>query len=230
MTWKIKNKNSMEDPVTLNFKKKAMMNLTVGLGDTFDFVLLLDGVAVGGAAGRVDYLVRETLGDGLHVSEGGLPGAHGHEVDGVVDPSEGRDVHCLSLHRARSAHSGRVLARTAIYDGFNQELDRVLVGEDVDQLEGVADNAARHELLAVVASEPHERASQTLNHRALLQIVITCLKIAMRVIVYLSLLEALSLVSACGMSHKSGMFALHCDKINQRDILNLNVLQRPLSK
>ena len=48
--------------------------LSVGLGDTLELVLLLDGVRVGRALGGVDQLVGEALGDGLGVVEGGLSG------------------------------------------------------------------------------------------------------------------------------------------------------------
>ena len=50
---------------------------------------------VGGALGSVDELVGQALGDGLDVAEGGLPGARGQQVDGLVHPPQRRDVHSL---------------------------------------------------------------------------------------------------------------------------------------
>ena len=58
-------------------------DLTVGLGNTFELVLLLDGVAVGAALGGVDELVGQALGDGLDVAEGGLAGAGAQKPDGL---------------------------------------------------------------------------------------------------------------------------------------------------
>ena len=43
--------------------------LSVGFGDTLEFVLLLDGVAVRAALGGVDQLVGQAFGDGLDVTE-----------------------------------------------------------------------------------------------------------------------------------------------------------------
>jgi hypothetical protein len=42
-------------------------------------------------------------------------------------------------------------------DSVHEDLDGVLVGEEVDDLEGVLDDAHRHQLLAVVAAVHHER-------------------------------------------------------------------------
>jgi hypothetical protein len=49
---------------------KGSADLTIGLGDTLDLVLLLDGVAIGGSAGSVDDLVSQALSNGLDVAEG----------------------------------------------------------------------------------------------------------------------------------------------------------------
>ncbi len=45
------------------------MLLSVRFGNTLEFVLLLDGVAVRAALSGVDQLVSQTLGDGLDVTE-----------------------------------------------------------------------------------------------------------------------------------------------------------------
>lgn len=60
-----------------------MQDLSVGLGDTLELVLLLDGVAVGGSLGGVDQLVSETLGNGLDVAESGLAGSGAQQPDGL---------------------------------------------------------------------------------------------------------------------------------------------------
>ena len=60
-----------------------MQDLSVGLGDTLELVLLLDGVAVGGSLGGVDQLVSETLGNGLDVAESSLAGSSAQQPDGL---------------------------------------------------------------------------------------------------------------------------------------------------
>lgn len=57
--------------------------LTVGLGNSFQLVLLLDGVRVGGTLGGVDQLVSQALGDRLDVVERGLAGSGAQQPDGL---------------------------------------------------------------------------------------------------------------------------------------------------
>ena len=64
-------------------KEKRVCCLSVGLGDALKLVLLLDGVAVGGALGGVDQLVTKTLSDALNVSEGGLAGPSAQKPDSL---------------------------------------------------------------------------------------------------------------------------------------------------
>ena len=49
--------------------------LTVRLGDTLEFILLLDGVGVAGSLGGIDQLVGQALCDRLDVTESCLPGS-----------------------------------------------------------------------------------------------------------------------------------------------------------
>ena len=57
-------------------------NLSVGLGDALELILLLDGVADGAAIGGVDQLVGQALGDRFDDPEGGL--ACAQQPDGLV--------------------------------------------------------------------------------------------------------------------------------------------------
>ena len=141
-------------------------SLTVGLGNTLDLVLLLDSIGVGGSTGGVDELLRKALSHGLEVAEGGLTGTGGEEVEGVVDPTEGGHVDGLTTDDTGTTDTGGILTRTRVDDGINDNLDGVLVGEEVDDLEGVLDNADGHELLAGVAALLHEAAGKTLNNGA----------------------------------------------------------------
>mmetsp|Transcript_1757 Transcript_1757/g.6322 ORF Transcript_1757/g.6322 Transcript_1757/m.6322 type:complete len:219 (-) Transcript_1757:398-1054(-) len=133
----------------------ALPPLTVRLRDTLDLVLLLDGVRVRGPLGSVDELIGEALGDGLDVTEGSLAGAGGDQVDGLVHAAERRDIHSLATDHTGGANTGGILAGAGVDDGINADLDGVLVGEEVDDLERVLDDAHRHDLLAVVAAVLH---------------------------------------------------------------------------
>lgn len=131
-----------------------------------DALLLLDGVRVGRSLGGVDELVGNclrviqrvsepkkrgerggegerltALGDRLDVAERRLANTDGDERDGLVDAAEGRDVDGLAADGALRADPGRVLARAGVDDRVDENLDRVLVGEEVDNLKGVRDDA-----------------------------------------------------------------------------------------
>ena len=98
------------------------MCLTVRLGNTLELVLLLDGVAVGGALGGVDKLVGEALADGLDVAEGRHARTRDEQVDGLVDATQRRHVTRLSSHGTGRANTCRVLARATVDDGVDQDL------------------------------------------------------------------------------------------------------------
>ena len=72
----------------LNPPQASLLYLSVGLSDTLQLVLLLDGVAVAAALGSVDQLFSQALSNALDVSEGGFAGTNGEEGDGLVDPAE----------------------------------------------------------------------------------------------------------------------------------------------
>lgn len=77
--------------------------------------------------------------------------------------------------------SGGIFARTAVEDGVDGDLDWVLVGDEVDDLERVLDNSHGLQLLSVVASVHHEGVGESLDDWAL------------------GLAEALDGISASGM-------------------------------
>ena len=109
-----------------------MMRLSVGLGDTLELVLLLDGVRVGGSLGGVDQLLSKALSNGLDVAESSLTGTDGEEGNGLVDTAEGRDIDGLATDGTGGTDTGGVFAGTAVDDGIDGDLDGVLVGHDVD--------------------------------------------------------------------------------------------------
>jgi hypothetical protein len=55
-------------------ERYPLKRLSVGLSNTLELILLLDGVAVGRLLRGVDELISQALSDGLDVSESGLTG------------------------------------------------------------------------------------------------------------------------------------------------------------
>ena len=74
----------------------------------------------------------------------------------LVDSSEWRDVHSLSSDSSGTANTSGVLAGTGVDDGVHHHLERVLSGQQVDDLEAVLDNPDSQQLLAVVPSVHHQ--------------------------------------------------------------------------
>jgi hypothetical protein len=106
--------------------------LSVGLGHTLQLVLLLDGIAVAATLGGVDQLFRETLGNALDVAKGRFSCADREESDGLVDAAERGNVDGLTAHCSSATDTSAVFAGAAIDDGIDGDLDRVLVGHDVN--------------------------------------------------------------------------------------------------
>lgn len=106
--------------------------LPITLSDTLQLVLFLNRIAVAAPLGGIDELLGQALGDALDVAEGGLAGADGEQGNGLVDATQGADVDGLAADGAGAADPGRVLARAAVDDGVDGDLDRVLVRHDVD--------------------------------------------------------------------------------------------------
>lgn len=107
-------------------------HLSVGLGNTLQLILLLDGVGVGGSLGGVDKLLSEALSNGLDVAESGLTGTDGKESDGLVDTAEWGDIDGLATDGSGRSNASRILTWSAVDNGVNANLDWVLVGHDVN--------------------------------------------------------------------------------------------------
>ena len=128
------DKNSSQTPAST---PQPWNRLSVGLGDTLELVLLLDGVRVGRTLGGVDQLFSKALCNGLDVAESGLTGTNGQEGDSLVDAAERRDIDSLATDGTGGTNTGGVFTGTAVDDGIDGDLERVLVGHDVD-LQGVS--------------------------------------------------------------------------------------------
>lgn len=83
---------------------------------------------------------------------------NGQERDGLVDTPEGRNVDGLTTDSTRRTDTGRVFTGTSVDNGVDENLDRVLFSDEVDNLECVLDDADSHELFTVVAAVHHETA------------------------------------------------------------------------
>merc|ERR1719242_646215 len=101
------------------------------------------------------------------VAECSLPGAGADEPDGLVDSPQGADINGLTTNGTSTTDTGRILTRTRVNDGVDQNLNGVLASHQVDDFEAVLDDADGQELLAVVAAVHHERVDQALNDGAL---------------------------------------------------------------
>lgn len=141
--------------------------LTVGLGNTFKLILLLDSVRVGRTLGSVDELLGKALSNGLDVSESGLTSTNGEEGNSLVDTSKGRNIDGLSSDGTRRTDSGRVFSWASVDNSINNNLEGVLVCEKVDDFKSLLDNANSHKLLTVVAAVHHKRVGETLDDGAL---------------------------------------------------------------
>ncbi len=115
-------------------------NLTVGFSNTFDFVFLLDGKAVGRTLGSVDQFVSQALRDALDATEGRFTSTSGEQVDSGVNTTQRRNVDGLSADGTSRTDTGRVFTRTRVDDGLNQDLEGVLTSQKVDDFEGVFNN------------------------------------------------------------------------------------------
>lgn len=189
---------------------------TVTLGDSLDLVLLLDGVGVGtsaGALGSSDDFVGEDLTNRLNASESGLSGASGDQVDGLVDSAEGGNVDGLSADHTTGTDTGRVLAGSTIADGVDEDLEGVLTGLEVDELESLLDDSDSHLLLSVVAALHHEGVKEALNNGAV------------------HFLETSPLVAASGEGVENlSLNGLHVQVSHERDVLGLDALVGPLAE
>lgn len=182
--------------------------LTVGLGDSLQLVLLLDGVRGRRTLGSVDQLFSQTFSDGLDVSEGSFSSTNGDQSNSGVDSSQWRDINSLSSDGTRRTDSGGVFSGTRVDDTVNNDLERVLASQDVDNLQSVLDDSNGLQLLTVVSAVHHQGVGQSLNDWAL------------------SLSESLGGVSTSSVRNEN--WGSNLDVVDQGDILDFDILERPL--
>ncbi|EPY43004.1 hypothetical protein AGDE_00919 [Angomonas deanei] len=167
---KTKRKRSQIHHNKMNERRKRILSsvinfLPVGLGNTLDLILLLDGVRVGATLSGVDDLISEALGEGLEVAEGSLAGTLAHHVDGLVHAAHGRHIDGLATDETAGTDTGRVLTGGTVGDSIDDHLDGVAVRQEVHDLEGVAHHAGSLQLATVTATLEHEAVRQALHDR-----------------------------------------------------------------
>lgn len=106
--------------------------LPIALCDTFQLVLLLDGVGVAASLCSVDQLFSEALSNALDVSEGSFTGTDGEKGNGLIDTAERGDIDGLSSDGTGASNSGAVFSGTTVDNGIDCDLDGVLISHDVD--------------------------------------------------------------------------------------------------
>ena len=144
----------------------AVTNLSVGLGDSLNLVLLLDGERVGGFLGAVHDLISQALSTRLDVSEGTVSSTLSDQRKGLINSSEWGDIDSLSSDNTTRSDTGGVFSGTSVLDGINEDLDRILIGQKMNDLEGLLDDSDSHLLLTVVATLHHHRVDESLNNGA----------------------------------------------------------------
>lgn len=182
--------------------------LTVGLGNSLQLILLLDSVRGRRTLGGVDQLFSQTFSNSLDVSERSLSSTDGQQSNGGVDSSQRRDIDGLSSDGTRRTDSGGVFSGTRVDNSVNDNLQWVLLGQNVDDLQGVLDDSDSLQLLTVVLTVHHQGVGQSLNNWTL------------------SLSESLGSVSASSVGDEH--WGSDLDVVNQRNILDLDTLERPL--
>ena len=162
--------------------------LTVSLGISLDFLFLLDAAAVGVCLGSLDEFVSKDFSDILEVLKSSISGVLSDIVNGLVDSSERGDINGLSLDTTTGSDSGRVFSSTAIGNGVDDDLERILTGLELDDLHGLSHNSHSFDLLTSVSTVECNTTHNSLDNRAS------------------SFLEGSQLVTASSMGNENSRF------------------------
>ena len=89
------------------------------------------------------------------------------QVNGLVDTTKRRHIDSLTTDSSLGTDTGRIFSWTSVLNSINQDLDRVLISQKMDDFKGVLDNANSHDLLSVVSTVHHERVGKAFDDWAL---------------------------------------------------------------
>ena len=147
------------------------------------------------------------------VFHSGVSGTQSHVVQGLAASSHGRDIDGLFFDHTARTDSGGVFAGTAVLAGVDQDLDGVLAGHQVDDLEGVLDDLDGLDLFTGVAALIHEAIHHALDDGAL------------------DLSELLELVTAGGVGNGDlRLVSLDSNVIFEADVIDLHFGVIPFSE
>ena len=91
----------------------------------------------------------------------------GQESESETDTAERRHIHSLTTDNTGSTDTGGVFTRTRVGNSVRKHLDGVLVGHEVDDVEGLFNDLHGVHLLTRVAAVEHQTVGETLNESAL---------------------------------------------------------------
>jgi hypothetical protein len=112
-------------------------------------------------------LIGKSLGHGLVASESGLSGSLHDQVDGLVDSSQWGDINGLSSDGTTGTNSSGVFSRSTLNDGLEKDLQWVLSGEEVDDVESLSEDSHGHLLLTVMSMlSNHQGVDESLGNWA----------------------------------------------------------------
>lgn len=135
----------------------------------------------------------------------------GEEIDSLIDSSQRRNINSLSSNSSLRSNTGRILTRSRVDDGIDNDLKWVLVSKQVNDLQSVLNDLDGLDLLSVVSSVHHERVDQSFNDGTL------------------SLSESSLVVSTSSVRDVDEVFELFLDwnVVLQTDVRDLNIIERP---
>ena len=173
-----KHINSFNPPDSDEYANESHpKHLSVSLSNTLNLVLLLNSIAVGGTLGGVHQLISQAFGHGLDVAESSFTSLHlkhryrtytsGQKSQSEAHTAEGRHIHSLTTDNTGSTDTGGVFTRTGVGNGISKNLDGVLVGHEVDDVESLLNDLHGVHLLTGVTTMEHQAVGETLNKRAL---------------------------------------------------------------
>jgi len=101
-------------------------------------------------------------------SEAGVSGSLAHEVDSLIDSSQWRDIDGLSSDGTTGTDSGGVLSGSSLDDSFEENLEWVLSGKEVDDLKTLSEDSDSGLLFTILSVHTnHELIGESLGNWAL---------------------------------------------------------------
>jgi hypothetical protein len=107
-------------------------HLSVALSHSLQLILLLNSIAITAPLRRINQLLSQALSNALDVPESRFTSTDCEEGDGLIDTTERRHIDGLTTDSSGAANTGAIFSGTAVDDGIDGDLERVLVGHDVD--------------------------------------------------------------------------------------------------